>query len=287
MKKLLAYLRLFRIEHAVLLAAAVLLSELLSSNAAQSAMPAIPVLLVSMAVPFLIEMGSFALNDYMDEKADLENRRRDRPIAAGEIDPLEALVASAACYILGVLIAVDLPLSAFAIAAVFALLSVAYNWKLKDLPLLGNIYIACTMAIPFLFGNIITTGSLLLPVLLISLVAFVAGLGRELVKTAEDMEGDVKHRKSRSLPALVGKRNSCLLAALLYLLLVPISFLPFAYGLRANLPSLGLVAVTALAFAWMAWSVAGNQEKANLEAARKASLFALGVGLLGYAASLL
>ena len=287
MKKLSAYLRLFRIEHAVLLAAAVLLSELLSSNAAGSAMPAVPVLLISLAVPFLIEMGSFALNDYMDEKTDRTNRRLDRPIATGDIDSTDALAASAACYIAGVFIAVGLPLSAFAVAALFALLSVAYNWKLKDLPLLGNFYIACTMAIPFLFGNLIATGSPYLPVWLIALVALVAGLGRELVKSAEDVEGDVKHRKARTLPAIVGKKKSAYVAAILYVALVPLSFLPFACGLKANLPSLCLVAITSLAFAFMAYSVANDQKKENLEAARKTSLLALGIGLAGYAASLI
>ena len=285
--KLSAYVRLFRIEHAFLLSFAVLIAELLASSAASVPMPPLPMLLISLAVPFLIEMGSFALNDYLDEQADHENRRADRPLVSGEIEATEALAAAAASYIAGVFIAVGLPLPAFAIAAVFAVLSVLYNWKLKDFPLLGNIYIACTMAIPFLFGNLIATGSLYFPVVLIAAVAFVSGLGREIVKSAEDIEGDVKHRKSQTLPVLVGKKNACLFAAALYLLLVPLAFLPFAYGLKATLPSLGLVAVTAAAFAAQAFSVAGKQDKESLKAARKGSLLALGIGLIGYAASLI
>ena len=285
-KKLFAYLRLFRIEHAVLLSFAVLVAELLASGAAGVAMPPLQILLISLAVPFLIEMGSFALNDYFDEKADTVNGRTDRPLVSGELEATEALAAAGISYIAGIFIAVWLPLEAFEIAAIFAVLSVLYNWKLKDLPALGNVYIACTMAIPFLFGSLIATGSLYLPVVLVAAVAFVSGLGREIIKSAEDMEGDAKHRRSMTLPVLLGRGNACLLAAALYFLLVPLSFLPFAYGLKASLPSLGLVALTAAAFAAQAFSVAGKQDDESLKAARKGSLLALGIGLLGYAASL-
>ncbi len=282
-----AYIRLFRIEHAVLLSSAVLLSEIFACFAAGIPLPAISMLLISMAVPFLIEMGSFALNDYVDQKADIENKRTDRPLVNRELESTEALAAAGFCYIAGIFIAVSLPFEAFAIAAVFAVLSVAYNYRLKDLPLAGNLYIAASMAIPFLFGSLIATGIVYPHIALIASVAFVAGLGREIVKSAEDLEGDVKHRKSRTLPAVIGKKNACLLSAALYLSLVPLSFLPFFYGLRPNILSLGLVAVTAAAFVAQAWSVASSQEKGNLKSARKASLLSLGIGLAGYAASLL
>ena len=93
MGSLSAYTRLFRIEHALLLAVAVLLGELLSG-----ALPVLPLLLCSLAVPVFIEMGSFALNDYFDVKADKANKRNDRPIASGEISPRAAIAAAAACY---------------------------------------------------------------------------------------------------------------------------------------------------------------------------------------------
>jgi geranylgeranylglycerol-phosphate geranylgeranyltransferase len=280
--KLDSYRRLFRIEHALLLAVAVLLGELLSG-----ALPALPILFFSLAVPIFIEMGSFALNDYFDVKADKANKRHDRPIASGEISPKNALVAALLCYIIGVAAALPLPSLAFHIALLFAALSLAYNSKLKELPLVGNAYIAASMAIPFIFGNLVVSGTLEPHIAAISLVAFIAGLGREIIKSAEDVEGDVKHRNARTLPAIIGVKRSAYVAAVCYLLLVPISFLPFAYSLRANILSLGLVAVTALSFAFMAQKAAADQSKESLISLRKASLLALAVGLAGYAASLL
>lgn len=297
MGKLGAYRRLFRIEHALMLAFAVLLGELLSSG--QSAAGAavaqsfgllpIPlyILLASLAVPVFIEMGSFALNDYFDVKADKANKRHDRPIASGEIAPRHALAAAAICYAIGAAAALPLPPSALHIAILFALLSVAYNFKLKDLPLVGNAYIAASMAIPFVFGNLVVSQELLPSTLAISLVAFIAGFGREIIKSAEDVEGDVKHRNARTLPAVIGVRHSMLFAAALYLLLVPLSFLPFSYGLNTSILSLGLVSIAALSFLAMAAQAARSQEKGNLVSLRKASFAALAVGLAGYAASLI
>lgn len=284
MKAISSYIRLFRIEHALLLTVAVLVGELLSG-----ALPSLPLLLCSLAVPVFIEMGSFALNDYFDVKTDKANKRTDRPIAAGEIAPQAALIAAALCYIVGIAAALPLPQAALYITLLFAFLSIAYNFKLKGLPLVGNLYIAASMAIPFLFGSLVVAPDILARIWAIALVAFVAGLGREIIKSAEDMEGDVLHRNARTLPVVIGKKNSLLLSALLYAALVPLSLSPFVLGLRANILSLGIVLLTAFSFAAMAAIAARATEKdrAALISLRKASLLALGVGLAGYAASLL
>ncbi|MCX6770036.1 MAG: UbiA family prenyltransferase [Candidatus Micrarchaeota archaeon] len=287
MGNLSAYARLFRIEHAMMLAVAVVIAELLVSGAQSVPLPALPLLLLSLCVPIFMEMGSFALNDYFDVKADKENRRKDRPIAFGEISPKTALFLAAACYILGVAAAFPLPLLALEITAVFAFLSLAYNFKLKELPLVGNAYIAASMAIPFIFGNFTVSSQLYLPALAIACVAFVAGLGREIIKSAEDVEGDVKHRNARTLPAVLGVKNSAYIAAACYIALIPLSFLPFALGLRTNLLALSLVALASLSFAAMAILAVKSQKKENLTALRKTSLLALAVGLAGYCASLI
>ncbi|MCX8194989.1 MAG: UbiA family prenyltransferase [Candidatus Micrarchaeota archaeon] len=287
MKKLLAYKRLFRIEHALLLAAAVLFAEVLVCRALGIPMPAIDIVLLSLAVPVFIEMGSFALNDWFDVETDRENKREDRPIAAGEIKKEHALYASAIAYAIGIAAAIPLPPSALHIAILFAGLSVFYSWFLKDIALVGNIYIASSMAIPFVFGNFIAYQQPYLPLFAIALVAFVAGLGREIIKSVEDLEGDVKHRKSKTLPVIVGKKNAIFCASACYFALVPLSFLPYYFGLQMNLISLGLVISTALAFAGMGIEVGRRPAQQMLEAARKASLLALAVGLAGYAASLI
>jgi geranylgeranylglycerol-phosphate geranylgeranyltransferase len=282
-----AWRRLFRIEHALMLAVAVLFAEMLASGAASAPLPPLEIILLSLAVPIFIEMGSFALNDYWDVKTDIANNRADRPIATGEISHKKALAASIICYIIGIGAAVPMPTYAFFLAVFFALFSILYNLKLKDVALLGNAYIAASMAVPFVFGNLVVSSMPYLPLLAIADVAFVAGLGREIIKSVEDVEGDVQHRGSRTLPALVGNHNAIFGAIACYGILVPMSFLPYLFGLPAKPFSLALVALTALAFMGMAFVTNADQSKKSLESARKSSLFALAVGLLGYAASLI
>jgi geranylgeranylglycerol-phosphate geranylgeranyltransferase len=297
-----AYRRLFRIEHALMLAVAVFLAELLASNETIAASPAISwsvqpaftfiplplsALLASLAVPVFIEMGSFALNDYFDVRTDKANKRDDRPIASGEISPRAALFAAVLCYAIGIAAAIPLPPSALAITAVFAILSIAYNFRLKELPLIGNAYIAASMAIPFIFGNLVVSSPLIPSILAIAAVAFVAGLGREIIKSAEDVKGDVKHRNARTLPAVIGVKNSAFAAAACYIILIPLSFAPFFFGLRPSVLSLGLTAIAALSFAFMAFSAVRNQKKENFASLRKTSFLSLAIGLAGYAASLL
>jgi geranylgeranylglycerol-phosphate geranylgeranyltransferase len=208
-----AYIRLFRIEHALMLVFAVLFAEFLAAGADGTQLPGMAIIILSLCVPLFIEMGSFALNDYFDVKTDKANRRLDRPIAAGEISPKAALVASAVAYAIGIAASLALPAPCIEIAVAFAALSILYDWKLKDLPLLGNAYIACSMAIPFLFGGLVVSETLHPALLAIAGVAAVAGLGREIIKSIEDVEGDVKHRKSKTLPAVIGKGNAAGVAA--------------------------------------------------------------------------
>ncbi|MEM4348610.1 MAG: UbiA family prenyltransferase [Candidatus Anstonellaceae archaeon] len=279
--KLAAYIRLFRLEHAFMLCIAVLLGQLLFAGQLAPA----HLLLASLAVPLFLQMASFALNDFLDQATDRENKRMDRPLAAGEISPSFALYSSAACFAAGIFAASFLPHTAFLISVAFAVFSVLYNFVLKDLPLVGNVYIALSMAIPFVFGNLVLSDQIDPKILSISAVAFVAGLGREIVKSAEDVKGDVLHRKSRTLPALIGIKKSCILAAILYFSLLPLSFIPFLLGLHANLLSVLLVASCAFFFSVLAVQLAVG--RCDFASARKTSLWLLFVGLAGYAASLL
>ena len=115
-----AYLRLFRIEHALLLALAVLLAELLAGKFLGVPLPAEPIIALSLLVPIFIEMASFALNDYLDVATDRANKRMDRPLVTGELTPKDAIFAATVCYALGLICTIPLPITASAIALIFA-----------------------------------------------------------------------------------------------------------------------------------------------------------------------
>lgn len=259
-----------------MLALAVLLSEIIILGKLP---PVNPIIIFSLLVPIFTEMGAFALNDYADIETDRHNKKKDRPLVKGTINPKFAFSFSWLCFGLSIIFSFFINLYAFLIALIFNLLSVGYNYKLKDLPLVGNIYIASTMAIPFLFGNFVLTETLNPFILLLTALAFLSGLAREIIKSVQDMKGDKRARRARTFPIIVGKKKALQVAAFLYF-----SFLVFTLALLLLMET--LVAAVLLFFVALFFSgeviqlIQGKQDKIFLETSRKFSLFFLFLGLM-------
>ena len=231
--------------------------------------------LLLLAVPFLIEMGAFALNDYYDVKADSINERLDRPLVTGEISEGEAFLLAVLAFIFGNAIALYLGQGPFLIAFSMTVLSWMYNARLKDLPLVGNLFIAATMAMPFIYAWAVAGNTNEVLNLLIA-SAFFMGLGREIVKDMEDAEGDVAARGSRTLPVVAGRgiAKAVALASLgvFYIssIMLLMKFLSNVLAVAGFIISLGLVSY-ALGFLIKDF---------KLDAVRKITLAAMGIGLL-------
>jgi len=170
----------------------------------------------SLVLPLLVvmfsEIGSFALNDALDADSDKENLRTDRPIVRGEITEQFAFRLGWVFVILSTLLALPLGTAPFIFVLAINVLAILYDYYLKDILLIGNMYIAFCMSAPFLFAYILLYGRLGPdPTLLfISATAFLFGLAREIAKDVMDMEGDAKIRSSKTLPILVGPKKAML-----------------------------------------------------------------------------
>ncbi len=293
-----AWLKLVRIEHAFMSMAAVAIGVLLAGRQTYLApggfiylpeWPSLPALLPILAVPFLINIGAFALNDYWDIEADRKNKRMERPLVSGALSPSTAVWTAAAGLLFGSLYGMLISPEAGAIAIFFALFSIAYDRFLKDWPVAGNLFIAVSMAIAFLFGSVAIGIPIALTspaILLLCAGAACAGFGRELVKTVQDMEGDKAARGSNSLPHVIGARKSLLLAALAFLLYaasIPLLVLS-STSITWNVLSLGLLALSGLSYLALTIELLAKTPKENqLERIRKSTLYALGLALLAVA----
>ncbi len=216
--------KLTRIEHSFMLVVAVLAGELISGR-----LPALVPLLLSFITPIFISMGSFAINDYFDVESDRLNKRYDRPIVSGKITKKEALFVASASFATGMIASAFINAYAFIIAVVFGLLAILYSYRLKDLLLLGNIDIALSMAIPFIYGNFVVSSSLTPNIILISFVVFLSGLAREIHGMIRDYEGDKKARKTKNLIRYFGDKKSAYMAFVLYMEAIAISIFMFFY----------------------------------------------------------
>jgi geranylgeranylglycerol-phosphate geranylgeranyltransferase len=269
--------KLTRVEHGVMYAIAVIIGVLLTGS-----LPSQEILVLACLVALLSEMGAFSLNDYFDVGADRANNRTDRPLVSGKISPSFALFFGIFCILASLIAAFFISEKIFILTIFLDALAILYNLKLKLLPLIGNVYIAFTMGIPFVFGNFVVEERIASVNVILFFLGFIAGLAREIIKSIEDMKGDKAQRKAATLPILLGEDKSLLFAVSLYVLFLPISFLPFLY-LKANIVSyvLFFVAVVLVA-ANIFYSLRRNYKKA-----RVFSLIAFAFGLLAYLSTLL
>lgn len=205
---------------------------LIGSLIAAKTFPAFDKFILTFFTALFLEASTFALNDYYDFEIDKKNKRVDRPLVRGDISKNTALYLFFILFPLGIVCSYFVNLTCFIIALVTALFAIFYDVVLKKIKLLGNFFIAYTMAIPFIFGaaSVLTKTSFAIDlspaIFIIALIAFLAGAGREIMKDVMDFEGD-KEEGVRSFPRYIGIRKSNMISALFYIIAIALSFLPF------------------------------------------------------------
>jgi geranylgeranylglycerol-phosphate geranylgeranyltransferase len=173
---------------------------------------------------FLITAAGNSINDYFDADIDRINRP-DRPIPSGEVLPGMAWNISIALFSCGILIAVFTNPVCFGIAVFNTLLLVLYGARLKRTFVAGNLAVSYLSASIFLFGGAYLGYEGIIRVLPVVLVTFFAMLSREILKTAEDVEGDAASGAD-TVPVRYGVRSAVLLSAVFALCAVAGSIYP-------------------------------------------------------------
>jgi len=217
-----------RLEHGVMIAIAILIGSLIAAKT----FPAFDKFILTFFTALFLEASTFALNDYYDFEIDKKNNRVDRPLVRGDISKNTAIYLFIILFPIGIVCSYFVNITCFIIALVTALFAIFYDVILKKIKLLGNFFIAYTMAIPFIFGaaSVLTETSFeidLSPaIFIIALIAFLTGAGREIMKDVMDFEGD-KEGGVKSFPRYIGIRKSNMISAFFYLIAIILSFLPF------------------------------------------------------------
>ena len=280
--KLKALIKLTRFEHGVMLSFAVLIGYAILGVDFLSLDPY--VFISSLLVPLLIEVGAFSLNDYLDYKSDMLNKRRDRPLVSGEIQRDIALYIFVFSFVLAVMASFFLPKPAFYITIAFAFLSIAYDLSLKHLPLIGNIIIALSMGIPFVFANAIISNTLDEVILVIFSMALFMGIAREIVKDIEDVKGDIEAASSKTLPVLLGIKNSAIVASMFLFAFMFVAIIPFIFYFEASQLSLFFLLLSYLFVAYstgiVVFQIKENSYKLQAARVKKYLLIAMVFGLV-------
>lgn len=228
---------------------------------------------------FFICAYSMVVNDVYDVDIDRVNRP-ERPIPSGRVSVQEAsrlslgtLAAGMACSVL------SLDPLAVGLAGAYAFLSWLYNSSAKKTGLPGNLIVASSLAIPFVYGGGISGGSIGGSLLLMmAFTAFFSGVGREVVKGMADVEGDAK-RDVNSVARKRGLAFASWVGALFFLLAVFTSWVPLLTGLANEVYAIGVVLPDAI-FVYLAVAIVARNEPASAYRIKKMALAGMTVGLL-------
>ena len=180
-------------------------------------------------VVFLITGAGNALNDLFDVEIDRINRP-DRPLPSGAISKRSALYLAVLFFTIGVGVSGLLGSLCLLVAVVNSGLLVVYASHLKRTPLIGNLSVAYLTGSTFLFGGAVLGFDGARVVLILSLLATLATLSREIIKDLLDMKGD-SLRGARTLPILFGERPALYLSALSLFMAIGLSPLPYFQSL--------------------------------------------------------
>ena len=187
----------------------------------------VPAVVLLFFVVLLITAAGNVINDYYDIGIDRVNRP-DRPIPSGEVTPRAARAYAVTLFLAGILICLPTNAICIAIACVNSLILIAYAARLKRLPLVGNLAVSYLAGSMFLFGGALAGPEGIIHVLPFAVMTFFAMLARELVKDAEDIEGD-RASGAVTVPIRYGIRTTATLALVFAVLGAFASLVPFTW----------------------------------------------------------
>ncbi len=155
-------------------------------------------------VAFLVTGAGNSWNDFLDIEIDKINQPQ-RALPAGIISPRAAVILSLVLTEIALILAAFINLPSFLIVLVFSLVLYLYSWKLKSTVLMGNLTVAVTSAMTVIFGG--TAAGNVRPTLWLAVIITTAILGREVLKTIADYEGDLRQQVN-TIATVWGKRTA-------------------------------------------------------------------------------
>jgi len=179
-------------------------------------------IVLAILATWFITAAANAWNDYQDIEIDKINQPK-RPLPSGMVSPRSALTFSLVMTAVSILLAAFINPTAFGIALASAAMLYLYSWRLKSTVLMGNAIVATISAMSAIFGGIAAGNPR--PSLWLAAIIASAIMGREVLKTLADYEGDLRQR-CRTVATVWGRRPARIVfyilgAATLIVMMIP------------------------------------------------------------------
>jgi len=192
------------------------------------------IVLASISVGLVCGAGN-AFNDFLDIESDKINHPQ-RPLAKGDLPSYYAILLMLVLTTVAVGIALIVSFKFALIVVISSGLLIAYNFKLKKIPIVGNLVISILSGMTFIVGGM-TAGSnnLFSPPgpIVPAIFAVLFHLGREWIKDLADIDGD-KLAGYKSFPMLISRNLMFLLLSILFLWLIFFTLIPIYYDWYNN-----------------------------------------------------
>lgn len=227
------FLKITRPANAVMAGAASVVACLIATGTL------VPSALLLLVVVTLITAAGNVINDYYDAEIDAVNRA-DRPIPSGQVSRTAALWYAIILFAAGIAACVFTNPICIGFAVFNSLLLVLYAARLKSMPVVGNVAVAYLSGSMFLFGGAFAGIAGLISLIPLAVMTFLAMMARELLKDAEDVEGDEAGGAS-TLPIRIGVKKTAYCAFVFVLLSTGASTVPFLWWGFPYLAMIGIV----------------------------------------------
>lgn len=212
-RKIVAYLRLFRLVSSILLSG-------LAFGTAHFFFPHYTAAAASLVILF-VSAGGFASNDVADIERDKVNTPA-RPLPSGALTVREAAIATAICFLIALAIAAEyLDRRQFACACVYIVSLIAYSRISDVIAIYKNVYVAALIASFALFG--LDANSFSKCALTFATVVFLLVFSGEVSGDVYDREGD-RLTSRRTIPVQWGEWPACYVVVVMNVLLLCVLF---------------------------------------------------------------
>ena len=175
----------------------------------------------------LIAAGANAVNDYFDIDIDRVNKPH-RPLPSRKVTLGQAHLFSILLFVAGVGFSILIHLLGTVIALCSSIMLYLYSYRLKRTVLWGNIAVGLITGLAFVYGG--SAVGRYREALIVGVFAFFYHWGREIIKDAEDVEGD-RSQGITTLPIKHGIKAALGWATGVLIFLIGLTIFPYILGI--------------------------------------------------------
>jgi len=232
-------------------------------------------LLLAIIASIIAASAGNIINDYFDFEIDKINRP-ERVFPSNQLSLAEGLGLYVLFNFIALIIGYIIDSFAFSIIFFAIVLLFFYSFKLKRIPLFGNIVVSFLTGYTFLFAGFVSGNSK--AAIIPSIFAFLINLIRELIKDIEDLKGDAECGL-KTFPIVFGIRKSISLVLFYSVILIVSTLVPYIYQIY-NAKYFAVVVIVNILLLYILAELYRKKERANFRKLSNLLKLNMVIGLL-------